>query len=355
MIQLYQQLCDYESLFMAFYRARQGKRKQENVSRFERNLEPQLFQLQEELLAKTYRPGAYRSFYRTESKRRLISAAPFRDRVVHHALVHVIQPEFERRFIFDSYANRVGKGAHRALDRCTQYLRASRYVLQCDIRQFFPSVDHAILRAELARVIPDEDVLWLADRVLETGVGVLDEMYDMRWFSGDDLLAVNRPRGLPIGNLTSQFWANAHLNPFDQFVKRELKCHRYIRYVDDFLLFADDKSTLRNWQGEIIDFLAGLRLTIHENAAQIRPVGEGLPFLGFLVFPDHRRLKSARGHDFRRRLESQCRAYAAGRVDQDRITASARGWAAHAAHGDTWGLRRAVLGSVRLSPPARLA
>lgn len=344
----FQRLCDFENLYLAFRKARLGKRGQENVAQFERNLDLELLRLQEELLAQAYTPGAYRSFYRTEAKRRLISAAPFRDRVVHHALIQIIGPVFERRFIFDSYANRVGKGTHRALDRCTQFLRASRYVLQCDIRQFFPSVDHAILRAELAKHIHDEQVLWLIDRILETGVGVLDEAYEMVWFPGDNLFAAVRPRGLPIGNLTSQFWANVYLNPLDHFVKRQLKCRRYIRYVDDFLLFADDKATLHAWRKEIIAFLVGLRLILHENAAQVRPSSEGLPFLGFIVYPDHRRLKPSRGHAFRRKLAALVRAYAKGEVDQDRVTASVRGWVAHAEHGDTWGLRRAILSSVQL-------
>lgn len=125
MDQLYPQVYDYRNLFLAFHRARRGKRHQENVARFERHLEAELFQLQDELATRTYRPGPYRSFYRTEAKRRLISAAPFRDRVVHHALVGVVEPLFERGFIFDSYANRVGKGTHRALDRCTRFLRAA--------------------------------------------------------------------------------------------------------------------------------------------------------------------------------------------------------------------------------------
>jgi hypothetical protein len=147
--------------------------------------------------------------------------------------------------------------------------------------------------------------------------------------------------------------SNVYLNPFDQFVKRELKCRRYLRYVDDFLLFAEDKAALREWREAIIRFLAGLRLTLHENAAQIRPTAEGLPFLGFVVFPDHRRLKPARGYDFRRKLAVQLNAYAAGQLEQDRVTASVQGWTAHAAHGDTWGLRRAVLSGVRLSSSAR--
>ena len=348
MTDLYEHLTSFENLYTAFLRARAGKRQQASVARFEQNLEIELFDLQDELRAGTYQPGPYRTFYRTEAKRRLISAAPFRDRVVHHALIGQIEGRFERAFIFDSYANRVGKGTHRALDRATHFLRASRYVLPCDVAQFFPSIDHALLRAQLAHRVPEKDVLALMDRILENGVGVLDEMYDMVWFPGDDLFVVNRPRGLPLGNLTSQFWANVYLDALDQFVKRQLKCRRYLRYVDDFLLFADDAATLHGWREQIIDFLATRRLTLHTNSAQPRPVHSGLPFLGFTVFPDHRRLKARAGLAYRRRLRALVAAHEAGRVPRQRITASVQGWAAHAAHGDTYGLRRAVLGQVRL-------
>ncbi len=339
----YQDLCDLENLYLAYRRARRGKRDKEIVARFERNLELELITLQDVLLNQTYLPGSYTSFYRTESKRRLISAAPFRDRVVHHALLQIIEPTFERAFIFDSYANRKGKGTHQALDRCTQFLRSSQYVLQCDIRQFFPSVDHAILRTELNRHISDEQVLWLCDQILNTGIGVLAEVYKMHYFPGDDLFAGLRPRGLPLGNLTSQFWANVYLNPLDQFIKRNLKYRRYLRFVDDFLLFADEKSILHAWKSQIIHFLIGLRLTLHENAAQIRPVAEGLPFLGFIVFPDHRRIKSMRGHTFQRRFHRLFQRYTAGLVAYDALAASLRGWIAHAEHGDTWALRQSIL------------
>jgi retron-type reverse transcriptase len=346
--QLYDQLCSFENLYWAFRAARKGKRGLPHVARFEYGLEHELFQVQDELCSGAYQPGPYRSFYRTEAKRRLISAAPFRDRVVHHALVQVIEPLFDRRFIFDSYANRVGKGAHKALDRCTHFMRASRYVLPCDVRQFFPSIDHALLRDALARVIRDDQVLALADRILATGVGVLDEEYAMQWFPGDDLWAAARPRGLPLGNLTSQFWANVYLDAFDQHVKRDLKCRRYLRYVDDSLAFDDDKGRLNELRAAMLDFLARLRLTLHEESAQARPVAEGVTFLGFVVYADHRRLKADRGHAFRRRLWALARACNAGQIAADRVTASAQGWAAHAAHGDTHGLRRAVLGQVRL-------
>lgn len=330
---------------MAYRRASRGKRGHAGVAAFEYRLEDNLLRLQRELREKTYRPGRYVSFHIHDPKRRLISAAPFRDRVVHHALCNCIEPPFERSFIADSYANRVGKGTHRALDRCQQFSRRYRYVLQCDVRQFFPSVDHAILRRVLARKLDDGGVLWLVDRVLEGGAGVLTEEYDMVWFPGDDLLAVHRPRGLPIGNLTSQFWANCYLNPFDHFVKRELRCRGYLRYVDDFLLFADCKDSLWAWWEALRRRLRCLRLIIHPGAHP-RPASEGVPCLGFVVFPTHRRLKRRRGIVYQRRLRRLLAERAAARVAPERVSASVRGWVNHVRFGDTWGLRCAVLGDV---------
>jgi len=156
---LYLQICAWENIYSAWRKARKGKRGREPAAAFEFDLESNLVQLQRELANKTYRPGPYTSFYIHDPKRRLISAAPFRDRVVHHALCNVIEPLFERRFIFDSYANREGKGTHKALDRCQQFARRFRYVLPLDVRQFFPSIDHAILRSTLSRVIADSDMI----------------------------------------------------------------------------------------------------------------------------------------------------------------------------------------------------
>lgn len=343
---LYPQIWDWGNLYLAYRWARKGKRGKVPVADFEFRQEDNLVALQEELQTKTYIPGPYHSFYIHEPKRRLISAAPFRDRVVHHALCQVIEPLFERRFIYDSYANRVGKGTHRALDRCTYFARRYPYVLPCDVRQFFSSIDHAILRHILGHVIADRDVMWLVDCILESGIGVLSEEYEMVYFPGDELLAACRPRGLPIGNLTSQFWANCYLNELDQFVKRELKCRAYVRYVDDFLLFAHDKATLWRWRAEIVAFLQTLRLTIHENQAQPHPVSEGIPFLGFLVFPDHRRLKRRKGIAFQRRLKQLLVRYTAGEITYEKLLASIRGWVNHVRYGDTWGLRRAMLGNV---------
>jgi retron-type reverse transcriptase len=346
---LYAQLCSWDNLLLAYRKAAKGKRGLSPAAAFEYHLEDNLIALQKELTSRTYRPGPYASFYIHEPKRRLISAAPFRDRVVHHALCNVIEPLFERSFIAGSYANRVGKGTHRALDRCQQFARHYPYALQCDVRQFFPSIDHAILREILGRKIADARTLWLVECILVSGVGVLSEEYDMAWFPGDDLLAAGRPRGLPIGNLTSQFWANCYLNPFDHFVKREMRCPAYLRYVDDFLLFGDDKGQLWQWKSTILKRLARLRLTIHEQRAQVWPTGEGIPFLGFVVRPNQRRLKRRNGVAYARRLRHMARQYAAGALALEQVTASVQGWVNHARYGNTTGLRHALLGNVSLT------
>ena len=205
---MYDELTSWPNLLLAYRKASKGKRGKANVAAFEYRLEDNLCLLQEELRRQSYQPGPYHSFFIHEPKRRLISAAPFRDRVVHHALCNLIEPIFERSFIDDSYANRAGKGTHRALDRCQAFARRNHYVLQCDIRQFFPSIDHALLRGVLWRKVSDPCVRRLIDQILAGGAHVLSEEYEMVWFPGDDLLAALRPRGLPIGNLTSQFWAN---------------------------------------------------------------------------------------------------------------------------------------------------
>jgi retron-type reverse transcriptase len=339
---LYPSICDFENIYLAYRKARRGKRGKPPAASFERVQDDGLLALQNELQTQTYRPGAYHSFYIHEPKRRLISAAPFRDRIVHHALCRVIEPIWERRFIHDSYANRVGKGNHRALDRCTQFARKYRYVLQCDVRQFFPSVDHEILCYELSRLIRDDQTIWLIDSIIKSGVGVLSEGYELVRFPGDNLLAAERPRGLPIGNLTSQFWANVYMNTFDQFVKREMKCPAYIRYVDDMLFFGDDSSHLSRWKQMVIEKLAELRLTIHEQRAQVYPVATGIPFLGFRVYPDFRWVKRKKVVSYRRRIRRKIRAFAVGSISFSELDASVRGWVNHVRYADSWGLRKAM-------------
>jgi hypothetical protein len=217
-------------------------------------------------------------------------------------------------------------------------------VLQCDVVQFFPAVDHAVLREILFKRITDDQAHWLVDLILDSGAGVLTAEYDVVFFPGDDLLAAARPRGLPIGNLSSQFWANCYLNELDQFVKRELKCPAYVRYVDDFLLFSDSRRQLWDWRRAILDFLPCLRLTLHERRSTVYPVTNGIPFLGFVTYPTHRLLKRRNGIAFARRFRVQRQRLASGELEHAEVKASVQGWLSHAAHGDTHGLRRALVG-----------
>ena len=295
------------------------------------------------------------------------AAAPYRDRVVHHALCAIIEPLFERGFIYDSYANRKGKGTHRALDRATQYARRFEFVLKCDIRLFFPSLDHPILMSRLARRIGDGRVLGLCGLILDNSNA--QEAADF-YFPGDNLFTpFERRRGLPIGNLTSQFWANVYMDPLDHFVKDDLGVKGYVRYVDDFLLFGDSKRELQEWREAIGERAAGtMRLVLHERKTRLFPVSEGIAFLGFRVWPTHRRLLPGAVKRARRRLDAMFGANRAlGSAGKLKLSPERSGfpvgqasglrgasspaaaklnlaplqaWIAHASHGDTWGLRR---------------
>ncbi len=270
---------------------------------------------------------------------------------MHHALCNIIEPIFDRRFIPHSYANRLNKGTHRAVDRLQGFARRYAYVLRCDVVQHFPALDHTVLREELARVIRDDATLWLADQILASGAGVLKDEYDMVYFPGDDLFAVNRPRGLPIGNLTSQFWSNVYMNSLDWFIIGQLGCPAYLRYVDDFALFSDSKRQLYAWKAVITERLAAMRLTIHETSAQVTPVEQGIPWLGFVVYPSHRHLKRRNAVNFTHRLERNLDLYQAGAITFAELDASVQGWINHVRYADTWGLRRHIFTSHPVKSP----
>jgi hypothetical protein len=343
----FEALTSWPNLLCAYRKAAKGKRGKPDVAAYEARLEDNLINLQSALRQESWRPGGYDSFLIHEPKRRVISAAPFADRVVHHALCSLLEPAFERGFVADSYANRIGKGNHRALDAAQGFARRWPYVLQLDVQRFFPSIDHAILRMVLARRVVDGRLLRLMDLILASGDGVLHEEADCAFFPGDDLLAHCRPRGLPIGNLTSQFWANVYLNALDHCIKRELRCPGYVRYVDDLLLFGDDKAVMTCWRDRLVERLGGLRLRFHPGAHP-RPVTEGFGFLGFRVFPDRRRLKRRKHLHFRQHLGALLEELAAGRVHADAVVDSVLAWNNHAGYGNTLGLRKDVF---RMLPP----
>lgn len=324
---------------MAYRRAAKGKRGRSPAALFEQGVTDRLIKLKHEISEQSYTPGTYHHFFIHEPKRRKISAAPFRDRVVHHALCNLIEPVFDARFIPHSYANRKNKGTHAALDCLQSFARRYRYVLRLDIVKHFPALDHFILYQQIERVILDEGVLSLVKTILDSGKDVLNEEYPMVYFPGDDLFAALRPRGLPIGNLTSQFWSNVYMNPFDWFVRRELGCQAYLRYVDDFALFSDSKTELYEWKQAIIERLARLRLTIHAAEAQVAHTKDGIPWLGFVIYPTYRKLKRRNAVNFTRRLEHNLDLYQSGQISFAELDASVKGWVNHVRYADTWGLR----------------
>lgn len=335
---------NWDNLIRSYQLAARGKRAAAAVAAFEYGLGEHLLALRQNLVAGTWAPGPYVHFAIHEPKRRWISAAPFADRVVHHALCRVMEPDFETVFIGDSFANRIGKGTHRAVDRFQQFSRGRVWVLRMDIRRYFPSIDHQILLDILNRRTQDTHLLEVIRRIVASGADIHSAEADMTLFAGDDLLALARPRGLPIGNLTSQFWSNCYLDRLDHFVKRSLRCAAYLRYADDFALFHDDKARLHAWRAEIIEFLATrLRLRIHENSAQIASCKAGIPWLGFVVYPDHRRVKARKVVAATRRLTASYDAWGRGDISFAEFDATVGGWINHVRYADSWGLRQHVL------------
>ena len=298
---LFPKIVSFENLLKAFKKAAKGKRERDYVLSFTDKLEDNLLELQRDLIENSYKPGDYKSFQIYFPKPRKISAAPFRDRIVHHALINVVGNLLERGFINDTYANRKGKGTHRAIFRFQEYLRKFKYVLKCDIKKYFPTIDHKILKSLLRTKIADNKTLWLINTILNNSN---NQEFVCDYFPDDDLFSPSeRRKGLPIGNLTSQYFSNFYLSPLDHFIKEKLFCKGYVRYVDDFALFSDSKIELQKWLLQIIKFLEQFRLRLNEKHTQLFPSHLGYAFLGQVVFRSHRRLRSENVKSFRKRLK----------------------------------------------------
>lgn len=329
---LFPRIASFQNLLVACHKAALGKRHQEDIANFLVNREPELLRLQAELLSGTYRPGTYRTFTLQEyAKKREISAAPFRDRVTHHAFCQVVEPIFDRRFFFHSYACRKEKGTHRALSCCQTFLRQHRYVLQADIVQYFASINQRALLSILAKKMGDAQVMQLAELIVHS------------W----------RPdlgRGVPIGNLTSQFFANLYLNELDSFVKFQLRRKHYLRYMDDFLLFGDSKEELRDCEGRIRRFLGEeLHLSLHRRKTLVYPCLAGVPWLGFHVYGNVRRIQAGNIRRFRRRMKRLQQRCWRGDVAFEELPEAVRRWINHARHGDTYCLRKKLFSRMYLS------
>lgn len=329
---LFEEICSFENLLGAARRAERGKRMQDTIGRFRTDLEAELVGLRRELMDQTYAPGPYRETIITRPKRRMISAAPFRDRVAHHAVCHVVMPLFERKMIFDLYSNRAGKGTHAAIRRAQEYCGQFEYVLKCDVRKFFPSMDHAVLKASIRQTIACRDTLRLLDTIID-GSNRQEPVCSL--FPGDDLeAAAERRVGLPIGNLTSQWFGGVYLTAFDHWVKETLRCPGYVRYVDDFLLFADDRAQLAEWRGAVVRQLEEQRLHLNERKSRSFPTRDGVTFLGQRVWPGRRRLCRQNVADARRRLRWNVRQYKDGNLSKDALLCRWNSWRGHAGQAD---------------------
>lgn len=321
---LFEQIATFDNLLLAAKKALRDKKDRLPVAEFYFHLETELLQLEEELRTNTYVPCTYRTFMVYEPKPRKICAADIRDRVLHHALCDVLEPIFEAFSISDSYACRKDKGTHRALRRAQRFSRNYRYFLKLDVRHFFETVDHQRLKELLARKFKDRRLLDLLAQII------------------DHPLPEGQPgKGLPIGNLTSQHFANFYLGYADHFIKDELGVRSYLRYMDDMLVFGDDKEELHWILAAVRRFLTEyLLLELKEEAVVLAPVSQGISFLGFRLFPGLIRLQRSGWTRFRRRLRERECAYREGALDECGLVQSAQSLLGYIQHANTLHLRQ---------------
>lgn len=281
---IYNNIISIENLLLSWREFLRGKKKRKDVAEFSVNFMDNIFMLHRELSEKTYKHGGYQAFKISDPKPRDIHKASVRDRLVHHAIYRIMYPYFDRKFIFDSYSCRIGKGTHKAIYRLRHFGRIvsqnntrTCWILKCDIQKFFANINHEILKDILEKYIGDEDALWLFSQVIDS-------------FNTKDKNRV----GLPLGNLTSQLLVNIYMNELDHFIKRELKMEFYIRYADDFVILHEDKAYLEKIIPEISRFLeTKLRLSLHPNKVFIKTLASGTDFLGWVNFSKHRILRTS--------------------------------------------------------------
>ncbi|MDP6775698.1 MAG: reverse transcriptase/maturase family protein [Candidatus Latescibacteria bacterium] len=329
---LFERIVTFDNLLKAAKKALRGKRDRAAVAQFYFSLEPELLLLEQELLTGAYVPRPYRSFMVYEPKPRRICAADIRDRVVHHAICSVLDPVFEAFSVYDSYACRKDKGTHRAIRRAQSFARKTGYFLKLDVEKFFDSVDHQCLKHLLKRKFKDGKLLGLLERIIDHPIpdGVPG-------------------KGLPIGNLTSQHFANFYLGYLDHYAKDEMGIGFYIRYMDDVLVFADDKESLHMHLASIRHFLGErLLLTLKDRSTMVAPVTQGIPFLGLQVFRGTLRLQRGARTRFRRKLKRRERDYVEGRIDERALLQSVHSLVGHVRQADTYGLRKSFLDSTAI-------
>lgn len=305
---LWPQVTSWDNLYSGYTAARKGKRYRPEVLKFTANIEENILNIQNHLYWKTWRPGAWREFMVYEPKARFIQAPPFKDRVVHHALVSIIGPLFERKFIYDSYACRVSKGTHAAVMRLQSFLRRAQlkwgrvYVLKADISRYFPSIRHDRLLKIIRQTIRDKDALWLCETMLhECG---------------------EHGKGIPVGALPSQLFANIYLSQLDHFIKEGMGIKFYLRYMDDWVVLSAGKERLREVWELAEDFLSvELGLTLNPKTS-IFPASCGVDFCGYRIWATHLLPRKRNTTRMRRRLRKMSMLYAEGRITLQAVRSS---------------------------------
>lgn len=338
---IYPKIYDFENLYRAYLEARKCKRYRQEVMTFTANLEENLIEIQNELIWRTYRVGRYHEFYVHDPKRRLIMALPFRDRVVQWAIYRQLNPILDRRYLSTSYGCRIGGGVHRAILKLKEYLRqqsGTAYVLKMDMSKYFYRIDHDVLMGILERIVKDHGLLWLLHEIIysDHDFGIATDDYD---FTGERLSGV----GMPIGNLSSQMFANLYLNEADQYAKHILKCKCYIRYMDDIIVVSNDRARLREVWLAMDDFVRE-RLHLQLNAKTcIRSEAQGVDFCGYRIWRDHIRLRKKSALKMKHRLRYLRKAYARGEVDVKTVRDTLMSYLGMLQHCDGYRLRESVL------------
>lgn len=345
---LYKEICSMENLLLAFQRARKGKSKKDYVINFEKNLIENLKQLQSELKNKIYQPKPLRKFVVRDPKTRIIHSSIFRDRIVHHSIVNVIKPIFDKRFIYDSFASRDKKGTHNAVIRFKGFVRkvsengsliknsfnnnsVKGFVLKADIRHYFDSIDHEVLVSIINRKIKDKEFIWLVWKIL------------------NNFETSKKGKGLPLGNYTSQFFANVYLNELDYFVKHILKAKYYIRYVDDFVILHKNKKRLEYFMACIKNFLPCLKIELHPDKTEIYPLCNGITFLGYRIFYNYTLLRKRNIKYFMKRLEENIRLYNQGVLSRDQLDNKLNGWFGYCQWANTYKFREKIKNLITLT------
>jgi len=329
---IFHKIISLENLFLAWQEFRRGKRNKFDVQKFEYNLENNIFQLHQELKVNTYKHSNYKSFYIQDPKLRRIHKACVKDRALHHAIFRIFYPIFDPAFIFDSYSCRIQKGTHRAVNRLQECARKvsknntkNCYILKCDIKKFFDSIDHNILISLIEKKIKDKNAIRLIKEIIKS-------------------FSVLPNKGLPLGNITSQLFANIYLDELDQFIKHEFKVKYYIRYCDDFVILSDNRKYLERLILKINDFLKEkLKLSLHSDKISIRRYHQGVDFLGYVSFPYHRILRTKTKRRMFKKIEQRIEELKQGKISKESLNQTIQSYLGILKHCNSFKLKNGLL------------